>query len=98
MPKALSIMWKMVKSDYPTSAKHQSVLVMDEVLGLGLSRVKGAELPGGAKELIEKREELRKQGEFEESDKMREELASMGVEVEDTSEGPKWKISVKRKV
>ncbi|EKE13352.1 MAG: hypothetical protein ACD_13C00025G0004, partial [uncultured bacterium] len=36
MPKALSIFWEMVKSDYPTSAKHQSALVMNEVLGLGL--------------------------------------------------------------
>ena len=93
MPKALSVMWEMVKSDYPTSAKHQSVLVMDKVLGLGLDKIEKAELPDGALEMIKKREELRRGGAFEESDKIRQELLEMGVEVEDTPEGSKWKIA-----
>lgn len=92
MPEALSVMWKMVKSDYPTSAKHQSLLVMDEVLGLGLDLIEKAELPEGAKELIEKREKLRAMGEFEESDKIREDLKKLGVEVEDTPKGSKWRV------
>src|SRR3990167_7468980 len=92
IPKALSVMWKMVKSDYPTSAKHQSILAMDQVLGLGLENLEKAQLPKEAKELIEKREELRKEGKFDESDKLRKELLEMGVEVEDTADGPKWKI------
>ncbi|MDP2632274.1 MAG: cysteine--tRNA ligase [Candidatus Curtissbacteria bacterium] len=95
IPKGLSVMWEMVKSDYPDSAKHQSVLVMNKVLGLGLDKIAKAELPRGAEELIEKRELERKGGNFEESDKMRRELLEMGVEVEDTSEGPKWKIKKK---
>lgn len=93
MPKALSVMWEMVKSDYPSSARHQSILVMDKVLGLGLDKVKKQTLPKGAKELIEKREELRKQGKFEQSDKMRKEILAMGVSVEDTPQGPKWKVT-----
>ena len=92
MPKALSVMWKMVKSDYPQSAKHQSILIMDKVLGLGLSKLKKAQLPKGAKELIEKREDLRKGGKFAESDKTRRQLLEMGVKVEDTEERSKWKI------
>jgi len=92
MPQALSVMWKMVRSDYPTSAKHQSILKMDQVLGLGLEKLEKKELPKGAKELIEKREELRKKGKFDESDKLRKELLKIGVEVEDTSDGPKWKV------
>src|SRR3989344_2113080 len=92
IPKALSVMWKMVKSDYPTSAKHQSILAMDQVLGLGLENLEKAQLPKEAKELIEKREELRKEGKFDESDKLRKKLLEVGVEVEDTSDGPKWKI------
>ena len=92
MPKALSVMWKMVKSDYPTSAKHQSILKMDQVLGLGLEKLEKVKLPKGARELIDKREKFRKEGKFEESDKIRRELLEMGVEVEDTSDGPKWKI------
>jgi len=92
MPKALSVMWKMAKSDYPSSAKHQSILVMDQVLGLELGKLEKAQLPKGATGLIEKREKLRKQEKFEESDKLRKELLKIGVEVEDTAEGPKWKI------
>lgn len=92
MPKAISVMWEMVKSDYPTSARHQSLLVMDKVLGLGLDKIEKQELPAGAKKLIEKREELRKTGKFEESDKLRKELLAMGVEIEDTAHGPKWKV------
>ena len=92
MPQALSVMWKMVKSDYPTSAKHQSVLAMNHVLGLGLENLEKAQLPKEAKELIEKREELRKEGKFDESDKLRKQLLEMGIEVEDTPDGPEWKI------
>ncbi len=95
MPKALSIMWAMVKSNYPTSAKHQSIIVMDQVLGLGLDKVKKAQLPKEARELIEKRETLRRLGKFEESDRLRKQLQEMGVYVEDTSEGPKWSIKKK---
>lgn len=95
MPKAMSVMWEMVKSDYPTSARHQSILVMDRVLGLGLDKVLIAKLPKGAKELIREREELRRQGKFDQSDKLRKDLESMGVEVEDTPEGPKWKVKKK---
>ncbi|MDO8486877.1 MAG: cysteine--tRNA ligase [Candidatus Curtissbacteria bacterium] len=92
MPRAIAIMWETVKSDNPTSAKHRSILVMDEVLGLGLGEIKKAVLPKGAKELIDEREELRKAGNFEESDKIREELLEMGVVIEDTFEGSKWKV------
>ncbi len=93
MPRAIATMWEMVKSENPTSAKRQSILVMDKVLGLGLDKVEKAQLPKGAKELMEKREELRKAGNFEESDKVRQELLKMGVEVEDTPSGSKWRIN-----
>ena len=92
MPQALSVMWKMAKSDYPSSAKHQSVLAMNHVLGLGLENLEKAQLPKEAKELIEKREELRKKEKFDESDKLRKQLLEMGIEVEDTPDGPEWKI------
>jgi len=92
MPRVIATMWEMVKSDYPTSARHQSVLMMDKVLGLELDQIRKAELPARAKELMDKREEMRKAGNFEGSDKLRKELLEMGVEVEDTPEGPKWKV------
>lgn len=95
MPEALTILWKMVKSDYPESAKHRSLLVMDKILGLGFADLKKAELPKGAQELIDKREKLRVEGKFEESDKVRDMLGQMGVEIEDMSDGSVWRIKSK---
>lgn len=92
MPKAVAILWELVRSDYPSSAKHQSVLKLDEVLGLGLVNVKKAELPKGAGGLIEKREKLRSEGKYKESDKVRSQLNEMGVEIEDTKDGAVWKL------
>ena len=97
MPKAVSVMWELVKSDYPTSAKHQSILMMDKVLGLSLDKIKPEKLPAGAQEFIQKREESRRQGKFEESDELRIKLQKMGVYVEDTPEGPRWKVKSKSK-
>lgn len=88
MPRAVAALHNALKSD----ASKSDILKMDEVLGLGLSEVKKAELPAGAGELIDKREEFRKEGKFEESDKLRQELLEMGVEVEDTVDGTKWSI------
>lgn len=91
-PTAVAVMHEMINSDYPTSAKHASILVMDEILGLGLSKIKKAKLPKGAKELITEREKLRAKGEFAKADKIRQKLKKMGVEIEDTEKGPKVKI------
>ena len=48
IPKALSIVWELVKSDYPGSAKKRTLLRMDEVLGLDLENYKSEEehIPG----------------------------------------------------
>lgn len=85
MAKALSIVWEMTKSDYPSSAKKRSLLTMDEVLGLGLAEYKEekVEIPKEIKLLIEKREKLRKEGKFAEADKIRSEIEQKGFEVED---------------
>ena len=92
IPKAVALMRKMVKSDDPTHAKHQTLLKMDEVLGLGIAKVKKASLPRGARELITEREELRKSGKFKEADEIRGRLINMGVTIEDTKEGSTWKV------
>ena len=42
--------------------------------------------------LVKLREDLRRKGEYELSDEVRAKLRELGVVVEDTSEGPKWKL------
>jgi cysteinyl-tRNA synthetase len=49
-------------------------------------------LPEEVKKLIEEREKLRKEGRFEEADKIREEIKNKNrILVEDTKEGVTWK-------
>lgn len=42
--------------------------------------------------LLELRQELRKQKNFALADQIRDQLAGLGVTVEDTPEGPRWKV------
>jgi len=69
------------------------ILFFDKVLGLKLDEfLKEEELPKEVKKLIELREKLRKEGKFEESDRIRKELREKyGILLEDTKEGVKWK-------
>jgi len=43
--------------------------------------------------LFDLREELRRKGYYELSDKIRAGMRKLGLVVEDTDEGPKWKLS-----
>ena len=93
IPQALAVLWEMVKSDYPTSAKAESILKMDKILGLKLDDYlgKSIEVPESVMKLVEKREQARKSGEFNEADKIRREIKKLGFEIEDTPDGPKIK-------
>ncbi|MCL5411936.1 MAG: cysteine--tRNA ligase [Patescibacteria group bacterium] len=94
MPKALVIVWELVKSDQPSSAKMASLKKFDQVLGLDLqkARAERLELPPGAQELLSAREKARKAKDWAKSDQLREKLLTMGVEVEDGPIGTRWKI------
>lgn len=91
MPEGLSIVWEMVKSDYPGSAKKRSLLKMDEVLGLQLSSFKEEKVnvPKDVQVLIDQRETFRKAGKFEEADKIRSEIEEKGFSIEDSAQGRK---------
>ncbi len=90
-PQALAVMWELVKSDYPTSAKAESLLKMDQVLGLKLEDYLGKriEIPEEVQKLVNQREQARKSEDFKKSDKLRKEIKKLGFEIEDTSSGPK---------
>jgi len=96
MPQALAVLWEMVRSDNPTSAKSQSLLKFDEILGLKLDEYLGKkiEIPVQVKKLIEQREKVRLAGDFKESDKLRHQIKKLGYEVEDTPAGPRIKKQV----
>ncbi len=87
MPKALAVVWELVKSDYPTSAKAASLFKFDSVLGLKLSeiekRLKNEDIPQEVLDLIKERDELRKQRRFHLADQLRGRIKKLGYEVED---------------
>ncbi|EKD90165.1 MAG: hypothetical protein ACD_32C00003G0003 [uncultured bacterium] len=89
MPQALAVLWDLVKSDYPTSAKAQTLLQMDKILGLGLEQYVGKKIriPEEVQKLINQREQVRKAGDFKTSDKLRHQIKKLGFEIEDTPKG-----------
>ena len=62
------------------------------VLGVVSEITKTENLPREAQELIAKREEARKVKDWKTADILRQQLKDMGVTIEDTKQGVKWKI------
>ncbi|MDO8460892.1 MAG: cysteine--tRNA ligase [bacterium] len=91
MPEALAVMWELVKSDYPSHAKAESLFKFDKVLGLSLARTQNSklktqkiEIPEEIIKLVEEREELRKNKRFHLSDQLRNKIKKLGYEIQDT--------------
>ncbi|MBU1031416.1 class I tRNA ligase family protein, partial [Patescibacteria group bacterium] len=93
MPQALAILWDLVKSGSPTSAKAKTILEMDKILGLKLDEYLGKklEIPEKVQKLINQREQMRKSGDFKKSDELRKQIKKLGYEIEDTPKGSKIK-------
>ena len=97
MPKALALVWEIVKDDkLPEKNKRDLILDFDRVLGLKLDKIEEIEeikteftiiedvtLPIEIKTLIRERDKARKNGDFETSDEIRGKMESMGVIVKD---------------
>ncbi len=67
------------------------MLRFDKVLGVIGEVEKGQELSDEAQQLIRKREEARKAKDWKTADQIREQLKAMGIVIEDTAQGVKWK-------
>lgn len=61
---------------------------MDQLLGLDLGNRQ--DIDNESKSLIARREEARKASLWDEADKLRQELLSQGIEINDTPHGPVW--------
>jgi len=84
-PKALSVFWSMLSSNIPSVDKYDLAINFDEVLGLKLSEGQDSikQIPTNIQELMTKREQLRKDGKFEEADKIRDEIKNAGFDTSD---------------
>lgn len=88
VPQALAVLWEVLKSNIPSEDKYDLAMSFDEVLGLNLAKnqeINVTKTPGKIKQLLEKREQLRKEKKFEEADQIRDEIVSLGFEVKDLS-------------
>ncbi len=68
----------------------EELLMLCDILGLIVER-KEESLDAQVEELIAKRQEARKNKDFAEADRIRDQLLGMGIVLEDTREGVKWK-------
>jgi cysteinyl-tRNA synthetase len=92
-PKALAVLAELEGDEsLPPSARFASLAAFDRVLGLDLAAQVGQTLPAGAEELIAGRERARAARDFAAADRLRDQLAHMGVEVTDTRAGPSWRL------
>jgi len=88
---------EVMRSRLPGVDKARLLLRWDQVLGLDLDRsAHHLDLPMGARVLLEKRENARAAGDFTTADRLRDELADIGVVVTDTAEGQRWKVLERR--
>ncbi|HEV8252133.1 MAG TPA: cysteine--tRNA ligase [Candidatus Limnocylindria bacterium] len=91
MPTAIAVAHAIAGDAALTPAQRRALLLdFDRVLGLDLdapAEADGRELPAGAIELLARRAAARAARDFVTSDRLRDELSAMGVEVRDTPEG-----------
>jgi cysteinyl-tRNA synthetase len=89
-PRALALLWDVVKDENMSDAdKKATILDFDKVLGLGFEDLKEEKIPENVLKLVEEREHVRKNKDFQKSDELREKINALGYEVKDTNTGPK---------
>jgi cysteinyl-tRNA synthetase len=84
-PKALAIAWEYARSD---AASQPTLNKFDEVLGLNLGKTEEViKLDTKQKQLLEERKTARASKDFAKSDKIRDQFAALGLEIEDSGDG-----------
>lgn len=91
MPRALAVIWDMVKADLPDGAKKATLLAFDDVLGLDIAgwAPEALEVPAAVTQLVAERESARERRDWTRADALRDEILALGFLVEDTREGAK---------
>jgi cysteinyl-tRNA synthetase len=94
-PSALIKLEELGRSALPDGAKFEAFAFLDRVFGLDLVRDVGRPkavvvLPEGAQGLLDARAAARTAKDFAASDRLRDELASLGIAVADTADGQTW--------
>jgi cysteinyl-tRNA synthetase len=97
-PRALALAHEVASTPDLTDAQRRALLLdFDRVLGLSLDAPVAAEppLPEDAAELLDRRAAARAARDFATADRLRDELAALGVEVRDTTRGQEVAVRVR---
>lgn len=84
---ALGVMWDLVNSLIDPEVKLNTLLKMDEVLGLRMVDLVGFEIPKEVEDIAKIRWTYKKEGIFDKADFLRREIEKLGYEVLDSKEG-----------
>jgi len=92
-PRALALAWELAKSELPGGVKKATMIAFDQVLGLKLAewQPKEEEISTQVWELVEQRQQARREKRWQEADALREQVRGAGYEIEDTPQGPRLK-------
>jgi len=92
MPNALQVLWKLVRNE-KAEGKVKTIEKMDEVFGLKLLEKKEIEIPKEIKQLADKRQKAREEKNWNEADRLRDEIKEKGFEILDGKNG--WEVKKK---
>jgi len=95
IPKALGIAWNAVRYPKKSTEIYNLLLKMDTVFGLGIDKAESLKeapkLDQEIEELVNIRQQARKDKNWKLADEIRDKLKAMGIELMDTPQGVKWK-------
>jgi len=94
MPRAVAVVWDLVRSSLPAATKKATILVFDRVLGLRLGewQPRRDEAPVDILELLHQRQQARSEKRWSDADRLRQQVLEAGYEIEDTPQGPRVKV------
>lgn len=96
IPKALGVAWNIVRYSEKSRDIYELLLKMDDIFGFGIKDAEQKseavpEIDVEVERLIEERQQARKEKNWKLSDEIRDKLKEMGIELQDTPQGVKWK-------
>ncbi|GIW65551.1 MAG: cysteine--tRNA ligase [Candidatus Parcubacteria bacterium] len=98
-PRLIAKLWEVLRLNENLKFKKIFVLKADKILGLGFKEfLVKQKLPAKIKNKVLLREKLRKEGKWQEADKIREKILKAGYKIEDTKQGPIIKKVVIKKL
>ncbi len=90
-PKALQVLWKLVR-DGKAEGKFQAIKKIDEIFGLNLLEKEKIKISKEIQEIVEEREQARKNRDWKKADELREVLKKRGYFIDDTEEGARVRL------